>query len=119
MQNLFAPFRGVRAQLEYRWAVRSLQAQLAIRSAGGFQIGKAELEAQSAIFAAKNHLGSFQQGFAPRLLLPKLHNANRFIAHKVPRKISRKIFCKIPTEVPAKYPAQSSAILVAPNVNSR
>src|SRR5713101_1692956 len=112
MENLFAPLRGVRAQLEYRRPVRSLKAKLALAGARRLQVGEGQLEAQSGIFAAKKHLGSFQQRLATSLLLPKLHNANRFIPHKIPRKISRKIFCKIPTEVPAKYPAQSPAILV-------
>src|SRR5713101_7636597 len=99
MENLFAPLRGVRAQLEYRRPVRSLKAKLAHAGARRLQVGEGQLEAQSGIFAAKKHLGSFQQRLAPRLLLPKLHNANYFIPHKIPRKLSR----KIPRRIPAKY----------------
>src|SRR5712692_6207811 len=105
MQNLFAPLRGVRAQLEYRRPVRSLKAKLALAGARRLQVGEGQLEAQSGIFAAKKHLGSFQQRLAPRLLLPKLHNANYFIPHKIPakylanlpknlRQITRRAKCK-------------------------
>src|SRR5580765_4977879 len=84
MQNLFAPFRRVRAKQESRRTFRSLQAKLAIASACGLQVGEGELETQRAVFTSKNHLGSFQQCLAAGLLLPKLHNASRFIAHKSP-----------------------------------
>src|SRR5438270_8321835 len=104
MQNLFAPLGSVRAQLEYRRPVHGFQAKLATLRGYGLQIAKSQLETQRPIFTAKKNLGRFQQRLAARLLLAKLHHANRFIPHKAPRKTYKTIAGENPASIRCELP---------------